>query len=120
MSAQSARDIRCEKQCNSVNRLVNVALTSNDNRRAEQECLQVIKLLYSRPEATRQLYSIILTNLYYNLACFQSLQNKKSEAIQSLALAYQHDYSNYRHMLHYTDLDKPPHEQEHQDIHDLP
>lgn len=103
-SAQSARDMQFEQQCDSINRLVNVALKNNDNQRAEQECLQVIKLLDSRPEATRQLYSMILTNLYYNLACFQSLQNKKSEAIQSLELAYQHDYRNYRHILQDTDL----------------
>lgn len=104
-AAQSARDMEFEQQCDSINRLVNVAIKNDDNQRAEQECLQVIKLLESRPEATRQLYSMILTNLYYNLACFQSLQNKKSEAIQSLELAYQHDYRNYRHMLQDTDLD---------------
>lgn len=42
---------------------------------------------------------------YYGIACYQSLQNKKKEALKHFKLAYKNGYINYKHILKDTDLD---------------
>lgn len=103
--AQFTRDAEFEQKEDSISQKLAVAFEKKDYKRGEQECKQLIKLFKSRPEKTQQSYNWLMQNYYYNLACCQSVLKKKSAAIQSLELACQHNYQNYRHVLQDTDLD---------------
>ncbi|MCC8174053.1 MAG: transglutaminase domain-containing protein [Odoribacter sp.] len=50
-------------------------------------------------------YKSIFGEVYYNLACFQSVQKKKELAVQSFTKAIANDYINYSHASTDTDLD---------------
>lgn len=103
--AQSVGNAEFGVQYDSIGRRLGNAFKKEDYKRAERECKQQIKLFKSSSEETQKYYNWIMKHCYYNLACSQSLQNKKNAAIQSLELAYQHNYQDYRHVLQDADLD---------------
>lgn len=103
--AQSLSEAEFEQQCNSIGKELVSALDKGDYKKGEQECKLLIKVLQSRSERTKQSYNEVMCNVYYNLACCQSMQKKKSAAIKSLEMACQYNYRNYRHALKDTDLD---------------
>ncbi|MDR0988093.1 MAG: transglutaminase-like domain-containing protein [Prevotellaceae bacterium] len=72
---------------------------------AERLWKQMLRENQKLPEAIRAKEGLHLGASYYNLACLQALQQKKSAALRSFELAYRHGYDNYRHTLKDTDLD---------------
>lgn len=114
--AQSNSNEVFEAQYDSIAHLLNYAYNKKDYKQAEQKCKQLIELFKSSSEDIRQYHNWLMQDCYYNLACCQSLQNKKRAAIQSLELAYLHNYQNYRHVLQDTDLDNMRNDKRFKDI----
>lgn len=59
----------------------------------------------SFPKELKQYFSLVKSSVYYDMACYLSLQDKKEAAILALELASVHGYSDYAHMEEDTDLD---------------
>lgn len=84
-----------------------VTATSNKQyAEAERVCLEMVRLLDAQSEEFQQKWGVnIRPGTYYNLACYQSLQNKRKAALKSFMAACQSGYDDYRHTLLDTDLD---------------
>lgn len=103
--AQSADSKVFEAKTDSLNQLISEATNRKDYKTGEAMCRQVVELYKAQPEKTQQQYSWLMAGYYYNMACYQSLQKKKSAAIKSLEQACEYGYQDYRHTLADTDLD---------------
>ncbi len=78
---------------------------NKDYIRAERLLYNYVDWFYSLPSEYQQKYSFLPPSIYYNIACYQSIQNKQESAVQSLEKAYQTGYDNYRQLTTDTDLD---------------
>lgn len=59
--------------------------------------LEEVSLTEEDPKRQKKLIEALKANIYYNLACVRSLQNKKKEAIEALEKAIAFGYNDYRH-----------------------
>ncbi len=81
------------------------AVNAKDYAAAERVNVAMIRDFEAQDEAIRQQWSALIGSLYYNLACMESLQNKRGQALASFAKACESGYSNYGHVKTDTDLD---------------
>lgn len=104
MFAQTSEAKTFEAKNEVLNKKMSEAVKQGDYRKAEQCCLGMLNDLEALPVEIYRKYSWIESNIYYNLACYQSLQNKKKEAVKNFETAYKAGYNDYRHILVDTDL----------------
>ena len=116
--AQLVRNVEFEVQYDSISQRLGAVYMIKDYKQVERECKQLIELFNSSSEEIKSYYTWLMKDCYYNLACCQSMQNKKNVAIQSLELAYEHNYQNYRQFVQDTDLDNLRNERRYKTIHD--
>lgn len=102
---QTSQELAFAKKEGELTKKLEQAAIQKDNKSRERICLELIQNFKAQPKELQDKYSWAISNYYYNLACFQSLQKKKSAAIKSFELAYQNKYIDYRHTLVDTDLD---------------
>lgn len=73
--------------------------------KAEQYCLQMLKLFEDVPQSEQSKYGDSKLNQHYNLACMQSLQGKRKAAVKNFELVCGLGYDDYIHVLNDSDLD---------------
>lgn len=88
----------------------------HDYANAERVCGDMIGLYNSQSESIQQQCLPYAAYIYYNLTCYQSLQNKLEEAIASFGKASQAGYSDFRHAAVDSDLDNIRSDQRFQQI----
>jgi Transglutaminase-like superfamily. len=84
---------------------LNQALNEKNYAKAEQLNKVIISNYESLPDSLRKEIWFNYGGQYYNVACYESLQNKKKEALKHFELAYKNGYVSYKHILEDTDLD---------------
>lgn len=102
---QSSQEQAFEKKEIELIEKMQQAFKQSDYKTGEAVCKEMINLFEAQPEEYRKNHSWSIPSNYYNLTCFQSLQNKKGAAIKSLEMAIKNGYEDYRHTLNDTDLD---------------
>lgn len=103
--AQNNTEKEIIQKSQEFNDSLSIYLNNKDYSGAEHLLYDYIDWFYSNSPEIQQKYSFIVPQLYYNIACYQSLQNKQASAVQSLEKAYQSGWNNYRHLITDTDLD---------------
>lgn len=93
------------KQLNTLNKEKKQALNDKNYSQVEQCNWNIIHNYEKLPEKVQKEIGLNYGYYYYDIACYQSLQEKKEEALKHLELAYQNGYINYNHILKDTDLD---------------
>lgn len=84
---------------------VKEAEKAKDYRRLEQLYVECLRDYESLPDSVQKEIPASLGNLYYNLACYRSVQKKRKAAVKSFVKAFKLGYSNYGHVMKDTDLD---------------
>lgn len=103
--AQFVSNSEFEKKEDALSKQMSKNFDEKDYKKGEQSCKQLIELFNAQPEETQKSYDWLISGYYYNLACCQSILNKKSAAIKSLEQAYENGYQDYQHTLIDSDLD---------------
>lgn len=93
------------KQLNILNKEKKQAINEKNYAQVEQCNWNIIHNYEKLPEKVQKEIGLNYGYYYYDIACYQSLQKKKEEALKHFELAYQNGYSNYNHILKDTDLD---------------
>lgn len=93
------------KMLNSLNQEKKQALSEKNYAKVEQCVWNVIRNYEMLPEKIQKEIGLNYGYYYYEITCYQSLLNKKAEALKHFELAYQNGYTNYSHILKDTDLD---------------
>lgn len=86
-------------------RLVKQARDAKDYEKAEELDLAVIKVVLSYPEEIQKKINPIKGILYYNIACYRALMNKKQKAVEAFSKAVQNGWINYAYTIKDKDLD---------------
>lgn len=102
--AQTPQEKVFENKEKELNRKLQQALDQKDNKSGETICKELIRNFELQPENFKKKKTWFMPNYYYNLACFQSLLQKKEAAIESLNRAIEKGYQDYKHVLKDTDL----------------
>lgn len=85
--------------------LVRKAREAKDYIRAEELDWQMIETIQSYPEEIKKKISPIIGTLYYNIACYRSLTNRKKEAVKAFSEAVKYGWNNYTYSIKDHDLD---------------
>lgn len=81
------------------------AVNAKDYAAAEKCCQEQMRLFQAQSADIKQKYAYFLQGCHYNLACMQSLQNKRKPAVKNFALACENGYDDYNKVRTDTDLD---------------
>ncbi len=85
--------------------LIKKARDAKDYQKAEQINKDMITAFQSYPDSIKKIANSMNGLLYYDLTCYQSLQNKKKKAVESFARAVENGWTNYSHANKDSDLD---------------
>ena len=85
--------------------LVRKAREAKDYNRAEELDWQMIETIRSYPEEIKKKVSPIIGTLYYNIACYRSLTDRKKEAVKAFSEAVKYGWNNYTYSIKDHDLD---------------
>lgn len=109
VSAQTTEWQSFEQKGNEFQQQLILAFKQSDYQQGERLCKDFLQYLSALSDSTRLFLADQLTyeqmGVYYNLACFQSLQGKTKEGIRNLELACENGFEDYRHLLTDNDLD---------------
>lgn len=81
------------------------ALDEKKYTEVEQGFWDIIAWYEQLPNSEQKEINLGYGDYYYSIACYQSLQNKKKEALENFEKAYQNGFSDYYHTLKDSDLD---------------
>jgi len=84
--------------------LIKQARDKKDYKKAEELDSAMIETVLTYPEEIRKKIESIKGALYYNIACYRSLMNKKEKAVEAFAKAVENGWTNYIHSSKDTDL----------------
>lgn len=102
----------------SLSKAKNEARDKKDYKKAEKltwDALNAFNKLTK--EVSSELNSdLVIGSLYYDIACYQSLQKKKKEANQSFLLAFESGWVKYKHACEDSDLDNIRKEKKYLDV----
>lgn len=93
------------KMLNSLNKETKQATDEKNYAKAEQIYRDIIQSYEKLSEKDQKEIGLSYGTCYYQIACYQSLQEKKEEAMRHFELAYQNGYIDYQHIIKDTDLD---------------
>ena len=85
--------------------LVKQARDAKDFEKAEELDYAMLRAVLSYPEDIKKKISPIKGVLYYNIACYRSLLNKREKAVEAFALAVENGWTNFAHSKKDSDLD---------------
>ncbi|WP_321517388.1 TPR end-of-group domain-containing protein [uncultured Bacteroides sp.] len=103
-SAQITKD-DVSKYINEQNAPIQKARETNDYKKLEGIYNGMIKTFESYPQNIKEETDSYIGGLYYNLACYQSCQKKKKQAVASFVKATEHQWISYAHAVRDHDLD---------------
>jgi hypothetical protein len=87
------------------NQLDSIIYAQKDWKKGEKLFLEFINDFNKLSKDSQKQANDVCSNLYYGLTCFQSLQNRKKEAVKAFELAVKYGYDDYRHAKTDSDLD---------------
>lgn len=73
--------------------------------RMVQSNWDIIKTYDALPADVQKAIGLRKGGIYYDIACYESMQKHKKAAVDAFGKAYQNEYTNYAHVLKDTDLD---------------
>lgn len=85
--------------------LVKQARDFQDYERAEELDYAILRTVLSYPEDIQKKINPVKGALYYNIACYRSLMNKKEEAIEAFAKAVENGWVNFIYTIKDKDLE---------------
>jgi len=94
-----------QKYINEQNGPLEQARNAKDYKKLAEIHIAMINTFESYPEYIKNAADSYIGSLYYNLACYQSRQNKKKKALEAFDKAIEHKWTNYFHASKDTDLD---------------
>ena len=86
-------------------RLVKLARDAKDYKKAEELDMAMIKTVLSYQEDIKKKISPVKGILYYNIACYRSIMNKKKKAVEAFTKAIENGWTNYTYSSKDPDLD---------------
>ena len=84
--------------------LAKQARDAKDYKKAEELDYAMIEKVISYPEEIRKKINPVIGALYYNIACYRSVMNKKKKAVEAFAKAVENGWTNYKHTCKDADL----------------
>ena len=93
------------KQAQTIYSKMSESVKQEDYQTADKFCLEIIALFNCLSKENQEMYKQIQANIYYNRACYLSLQNQKEKAIEAFEKSAEYGWVNYAHAKADTDLD---------------
>lgn len=92
------------------------AMKENNYAQVVQSYWTMLKTHDALPANVQKEIGLEKGGIYYNIACYESVQNHKKAALNAFEKAYQNKYINYPHIVKDTDLDNIRNEKKFREI----
>lgn len=113
---QTEEETAFVNKANGIGKIISEARKKKDYKQAERIWTDMLDSYNKLPGNIREKYKNFKGSIYYDLACYQSLQGKKKEAVKSFSICYENGWNKYSHAKQDADLDNIRKDKQFQDV----